>query len=128
MKNNSKFDHAFTQAVYELADKLSINSIHQQMKEINEQTLIGFLEKVGNNEHLIESIKEKGLPKSVICSEDKYEFCAIIFNFCEISVHKALPAETVLLSWVDGKVELPRFKLHENFPPYGLVVVPGQTN
>lgn len=123
-KQNNK---VLTQAVYKLADTLSINSIHQQMKEFNEKCLIDALEKIGNNEHLIESIKEKGLPKLVICSEDKYEFCALVFNFCKINVHKALPAETVLLSWVDGPVEFPRFKLHENFPPYGLVVVPGQT-
>lgn len=118
-KQNNK---VITQAIYELVDTLNINTIHQQMKEINRQTLISYLEKIGNNKHLIESIIEKGLPKAVICSEDKHEFCALIFNFCEINVHKALPAETVFLSWVDGKVEFPQFKLYENFPPYGLMV------
>lgn len=101
MSNNSPYDHVFTQAVYELADKLSINSIHQQMKEFNEKSLIGALEQIGGNEHLIESIKEKGLPKVVFCSEDKLVFCSVFFNFCKIIQNKLLPSKSIILSWLD---------------------------
>lgn len=127
MSNKSNYNEVFTQAVYKLADKISVNSIHSKMKEVNVETLINFLEEIGNNQHIIDSLKDKGLPKAIICSEDKYAFCALVFNFCEINIHKALPEETVMLSWVNGKVELPQFKLYENLPPYGLMVVPGQT-
>lgn len=127
MKNNSHYDQVFTQAVYKLADTISINTIHQQMKGINEQSLIGFLKQVGNNEHLIESIKDKGLPKSVICSEDKHLLCILLFNFCEIKVHSALPHETILLSWVDGEVKFPNIRLYECLPPSGVLIVRGQT-
>ena len=101
MKNKSQYDKIFTQAVYQLADTLSINTINQQMKEITGLSLISTLERIGNNEHLIESIKEKGLPKVVICSESKLLFCTIYFNFCKIKVHQLIDPECILFSWID---------------------------
>lgn len=118
MESKSYYDHVFTQAVSDLSATLSINTIHKKMKEINEQSLISALEQVGNNEHLIESIKEKGLPKVVFCSEDKLIFCSIFFNFCKIINNKLLDSGSIILSWLDPDEIFPHITMCD-------VLIPG---
>lgn len=101
MENKLNHNQEFTQAAYKLSVDISIESINQKMKEFSKQSLISALEQIGGNEHLIESIKEKGLPKVVFCSEDKLLFCSVFFNFCKIIQNKLLASESIILSWLD---------------------------
>ena len=97
---NKSFDKkSFADKIEKVYFTLNKDSFQEQIKSMHKDCLILCLESMGNNEHLIKSVIEKGLPNTVFCSKDKFMFCSMFFNFCNVKVHTLLEPNSIIFTW-----------------------------